>query len=90
MGQTVGGKASEVWRVFATDSSVNLEDFDSNLMGAVGFILTISGLDLGILSTVEFTASDMKDFFVFIAPFVSKTGVVISSGYKFMLILSDE
>ena len=60
------------------------------LLSMFEFILTISGLDLGILSTVEFTASDMKDFFVFIAPFVSKTGVVISSGYKFMLILSDE
>ena len=35
MGKIVGGKAPEVSRVFSTDSPVNLEDLDSNLMGAV-------------------------------------------------------
>ena len=33
MGETVGGKSSEVRRVFSIDSLVNLTHFDTNLMG---------------------------------------------------------
>ena len=35
MGETVGGKSPEVSRVFSKDPLVNLEHFDTNLMGAV-------------------------------------------------------
>ena len=35
MGETVGGKSPEVLRVFSKDLLVNLEHFDTNLMGAV-------------------------------------------------------
>ena len=34
MGETVGGKSPEVSRVFSKDPLVNLEHFDTNLMGA--------------------------------------------------------
>ena len=37
VGKTVGGKAPEVLRAFSTDSPLNLEHFDSNLMGAADF-----------------------------------------------------
>ena len=35
MGESVGGKSPEVSRVFWKDPLVNLEHFDTNLMGAV-------------------------------------------------------
>ena len=34
MGETVGGKSSEVSRVFSKDPLMNSEHFDTNLMGA--------------------------------------------------------
>ena len=34
MGETVGGKSPEVSRVFSKDPPVNLEHFDTSLMGA--------------------------------------------------------
>ena len=34
MGETVNGKSSEVSGIFSTDSLVNLEYFDTDLMGA--------------------------------------------------------
>ena len=33
--KTVNGKSPEVWRTFSKDFQVNLEYFDTNLMGAV-------------------------------------------------------
>ena len=31
----MNGKSPEVWRIFSKDFQVNLEHFDTNLMGAV-------------------------------------------------------